>query len=294
MKTLSLFLAAAALARADSHTSADYTIAADDLAPSGQRSVSADYAADQSVSDTGASGTSLNYLARQGYTGQLYDPAALTLTASPAAVSETTTSQLSAIVVNDDATFAPLPATAVLWSVVSGPVREIRSQGVLYPNPVYADTPARVRGQWSGLTGFADLTVRNTDDDNYRSYAADGVPDSWQVNYFGPDIPAGLAAADPDGDGQDNAFEYLAGLLPNDPLSHFDIAISTASPTRRNIEFGPLSSGRSYRLEASLDLSLWQAVPAPFLISDDGHLRILQDGLAIEPRKFYRIRIQLD
>lgn len=294
MNRLCLFLAAAAVVHAGDHSSADYSVAADDLASAGRRASSTDYTADQSVSDSGAPGTSSDYLARQGYTGQLYDPVALALTATPSSVNESSTAQLSAELVNDDATREPLPPNTVTWSAVSGPVQSLSAAGVLTPGAVYADTPARVRGDWNSWTALVDLTILDTDPDNYRNYAADGIPDSWQAGFFGADNPAGEAGADPDADGQINLFEYLAGVVPNDPLSRFDISISDAGPSRKNIEFSPLAPGRIYVLESSPDLLDWDPVPDVRQLNDDVSFRILQDGRAVEPRKFYRITISLE
>ncbi len=292
--SLGLLAACPGPARAGSSSSANYTVVADTVASAGQRSTSDNYTADQSLADFGSAGTSAGSTLLQGYTGQLYDPASLTLTATPPAVSELAASQLSAVSMNDDGTSAPVPASEILWSIVSGPVLQISTSGLVTTGAVYADSTTGLSGQWRGLTGLAGLTILDTDPDNYHNYAGDGVPDAWQVSYFGPDNPNGEAGADPDADGQDNAFEYRAGLLPNDASSWFNIAMSTAGPTRRDIEFGPVVSGRSYRLQWSSDLVHWRDVASPLLISDDGHQRILQDSEAREDRKFYRIEITVD
>ena len=55
------------------------------------------------------------------------------------------------------------------------------------------------------------ITVLDWQGDSFGSYAEDGLSDAWQVNYFGINSSAAVAAADPDQDGQDNAFEYLSG-----------------------------------------------------------------------------------
>jgi len=292
MKRFLLFLTAVT-AHAGDRSSAHYAIAADDTGAAGQRASSAWYTADQSVSDSGAAGEAADYQALQGYTGQLYDPAGLTLTATPASVSETATSQLGAVIVNDDNSLTPVAASSVTWSVVSGPAAGISAGGMLTPEAVYANSPARVSGRLDNLTAYADLTILDTNPDNFHNYAADGIPDSWQAGYFGPDNPAGVAGADPDADGQDNLLEYLAGAVPNNPLSLFEISIAEAGPSRKNIAFSPAADGRTYLLESSADLIGWTPVPDVFQLNDDGHSRILQDRRATEARKFYRITISI-
>ena len=56
----------------------------------------------------------------------------------------------------------------------------------------------------------------------------DGLPDAWELTYFGTlgDGPGG----DPDGDGVTNLQEYLAGTDPNDPTSKLAITDYTTTP----------------------------------------------------------------
>jgi hypothetical protein len=49
----------------------------------------------------------------------------------------------------------------------------------------------------------------------------DGLPDAWEIKYFGHITNS--AAADSDGDGQRNLFEYLAGTIPTNGSSVFRI-----------------------------------------------------------------------
>ena len=62
--------------------------------------------------------------------------------------------------------------------------------------------------------------------DNFGSYAGDGLGDDWQVQYFGQNNPNAGPLRDPNGDGQTNAFEDTAGLVPNDPNSRFTFTIA--------------------------------------------------------------------
>ena len=68
------------------------------------------------------------------------------------------------------------------------------------------------------------------------SYAADGVGDDWQFQYFGLNNPNAAPLLDPDGDGQNNLFEFTAGLVPTNPLSRFLVSIAPVpgQPTHRH------------------------------------------------------------
>ena len=293
MRLILLLLGAASLARGGTRFSQDYSISADDLNAAGGPVLAANYTIHDSLNETGGNSFAAGLLIRQGYPGQIFDPAVLNVSAAPAVFGETSTCLLSAHAVNDDGTGDPVPSPAVGWSVVSGPVNSISGSGFCFPAPVLTDSPAVVKGSWSGISGTANLTVLDTNPDNFGIYAGDGIPDSWQAGLFGPDNPEGRAAADPDGDGFDNLFEYLAGLNPMDYTSTFSLWTYLSSPQRRNIEFGPLMPGRKYDLEASTDLAKWELVPGAVVIRDDGRWRTVQDGQAVEPRKFYRIRISI-
>ena len=77
---------------------------------------------------------------------------------------------------------------------------------------VYQDTAAVVQVTYQTLTDTLNLTVLNTLPDNFSTYAADGIDDDWQVLYFGLGNPNAGPLIDPDYDGQNNLFEFTAGV----------------------------------------------------------------------------------
>lgn len=132
---------------------------------------------------------------------------------------------------------------------------------------------------------------------NGRSYARfePGAFGAWQQEHFSsldlntPTISS--QTADPDGDGQDNHFEFTTGLLPNDPVSRFSHAIHfNAGTGRQEIEFGPVVSGRSYTVETSGSLGNWQPL-TNFTTRNAGDIRTVTDLDGRGDRKFYRVRI---
>lgn len=83
----------------------------------------------------------------------------------------------------------------------------------------------------------------NTGDSN-----GDGLPDSWQIQYFGSiDSPQAAPGADPDGDGVNNLQEYLAGTDPTNPQSYFKIDAVVIYQGRTVIRFNAVS-GKTYTL----------------------------------------------
>ena len=296
--TLGLLALLASALWAEPRASADYSLAPESTGAGGGRASSPNYTSDADVG--GPVGLSTTpppnlVLSKAGYVGQLYEVTALAPSADPTTVAEGGTRQLEARATCDDGTALDLGDTEVTWSVFSGPLSGIDTSGLATAALVYANTPATARLAWSGLTGDLTLTVLDTVPDNYGSYADDGLGDDWQVGYFGLDNPLAGPAMDPDGDGQDNKFEEIAGLVPTDPLSRLWLRI-LADPdeaTWRQLVFHPVVAGRSYRILSSTTLAAnsWAPLPGSPPTADNGDERTITDTSATEPKKFYRVEV---
>ena len=306
-KTLALFasgfLAATLPLQAGPRTSANYSIATDTTDSGGSRGTSGaggNYTNSGSISPvTGtASATTPAEIAKAGYIGQLFDVTGLQLTSASLTntVNEGATLQLAAWQVLDDATFLAVPAASVAWSVAGGPLIGIDDNGLVTADIVYQETTATAQGIYLGKTGTLGLTVKNVNIDNYREYANDGIDDKWQVDYFGlPPNPLAAPAADPDGDGQTNAFEFTAGVIPNDPASRFTLTLAPVSgqPAQKNVIFAPRLTDRTYTVTARPALTTGSYVPLtnPSAPSDAGQQRTITDLSASGAAKFYRVEI---
>ena len=102
---------------------------------------------------------------KSGYVGQLYDVTSLSATASsnPATVNGGATLQLAAWQVLDDSSLLPVPATAVAWSVITGPIASALLPRVWrLAAPVYQNTSATVQGMFGGFTGALEHHRRPT------------------------------------------------------------------------------------------------------------------------------------
>ncbi|MCX6878425.1 MAG: hypothetical protein NTW21_32120 [Verrucomicrobia bacterium] len=283
-------------AHAGPHTSANYTVTADTTDAGGRRTTSTNYTNDGSAGLIAGIATvaSPAETAKAGYIAQLSEVAGLLVNASPASVDELATRQLAAWQLLDDASYLEVSPTAVAWSVVAGPLTGISAAGLASAGPVYQNTPATVQGSFAGLSdGFA-LTVLNVLPDNFGSYAGDGLDDSWQNQYFGQNNPAAAPGADPDGDGQDNRFEFTAGLEPTDPASRFLLRIEPVAgqPAHKRLIFSPRFDGRTYNILTSTTLATdsWSALTGG-IVSDNGEERSVTDTDATEGKKFYRVQV---
>ena len=250
---LLLALGFAACAQAGTSSGLTCRITTDVLDSGGRRQAAGAVSMDSSLGGflgTGEAPADL-LLAHSGYPGQLFDPRVLLASASPDVVPEEDTTQLSAIQLCDDGT-RRRPDSAVLWSIVGGPVFAIDSSARAHADVVYRDETARVSASADGLSGPAEFQVTDVDPDNFGLYAGDDVADGWQVGYFGVGNPDGLAGADYDEDLQDNRYEFYAGTDPTLDTSRFNIAMSV-KPTV-DITFNPAFTSRTYQAVRTTNL----------------------------------------
>jgi hypothetical protein len=117
----------------------------------------------------------------------------------------------------------------------------------------------------------------------------------WQVQYFGqpPNARAG-PLSDPDRDGQNNVFEYTAGLIPTDANSVFRPRIEAVpgQPTQKSIIFNPLVGGRTYAVKFRPDRATgsWTTLTGT-VQSDIGSKRTVTDLYATGGKKFCQVEI---
>jgi len=279
-------------------SSTDYSINLDAIDMGGTTVTSADYSINESVNDSGATaGAPISgYLTKSSYIGQLFDIVGVTPTSTGSTVNEGLTLQLGAAQICDDATFLPLVPSMVTWNVLSGPISRIDSNGLATAAIVYQSTAATVAATFGGFTGTLGLTILNVNNDDFGSYAGDGLPDSWQVQYFGLNNPQAAPNVDADGTGQTNLFKYVAGLNPVDPSSRFTVAIQPVigQPGQKQIIFAPVIVGRTYTVVSKAMLTDSTSVPLTVSTqSDNGQQRTVTDLSATGSAKFYQVKISL-
>ena len=260
----------------------------------GLRTASTNYAMDGSIGGIG--GISSNAVPRetvkQGYIGQLAEVASLTVTASPSVTNEDATSQLGGLAGLDDATLLVLDGSNIIWSLSGFPIGSINPAGIATSLCVYSNTPGTVTGSYLGVTGSCVLLVLDSNPDNYGIYAGDGIPDWWQVRYFGTNNPQGLACAT-NCTGQNNLYTYTADLDPTNPASTFAIVAISNQPPDRLVCFGTTSTGRVYRLLCATNIvsGVWTNVPGANWTSGlAGQMSLCDTNTTAV--QFYRVNVQ--
>ena len=217
MLLLALGMLAVPTSSAVQRTSPSYSITADVADAGGKRTTSAAYTNDGSAGGVAVVTSNANApvtTAKHGYLGQLYEVTALQVTASLVTVNEGAMRQLSGAQLLDDLTTLAVPPASITWSIQSGQLTSVSSSGLVTAGLVYQNSAASVQGVYLGNTGVLGLTVLDTVPDNYGAYAADGVGDAWQVQYFGLSNPNAGPLLDLDNDGIPNLLEYALNLSP--------------------------------------------------------------------------------
>jgi hypothetical protein len=182
---------------------------------------------------------------------------------------------------------------------------------------VYQNTSAVAQAALGNFSDIVGLSVINTGLDDFAPYATDGLPDTWQVQYFGESSTRGGRAVDYDGDGVVNLHEFAFGTNPSLPSAGFvqwsgNAAITAGSPIPYVFQSGTgtfsyraafsrrkdyAAMGISYAVEFSGDLITWRAsTSTPTVLADDGTVQAVYVPYMtfVNGKKatFFRVKVQ--
>lgn len=269
-----------------------YSVSAASLDSAGGRTTGGVYRDDSALGATSAApATGGTYAMAGGYSSMLRD--AIGLAVLPALLAEDSVTPLTLHQVLDDGTQSPAAHAGAVWNVLDGPL-SISTTGVATAQTVPADTQASLQVTLGALTSAASITVRDTIPDNFGTYGSDGIGDDWQVRHFGVNNPLAGATVDADGDGQDNLFEFTAGLEPTSSTSRFTFSLEDVPnvPGQKRMVFQPAANGRTFSLMKTLELfpADWQPVPGA-ITAGNGGTAALTDPDAAGQRAFYKVQI---
>lgn len=122
----------------------------------------------------------------------------------------------------------------------------------------------------------------------------DGLPDSWQAQYFGSSTATNaIPSADPDGDGFSNADEYLAGTSPTDANSLLRISMFDQVASGPSFLIGfPTMADRYYQVQATENLIAPQWSGFTNAIRGTGSSVLVMDNTGTNTtHRFYRVLI---
>lgn len=291
MRTL-LFLTLVSLAHAGPRSSTHYSLPIESNASiSTTPATSTDYSAEISFAmEGGLQSTSTPVVTQlgSGYPAQFVDVASLDVQIA-STVNETASTAATAQIVNTDASRSDVLSSSVNWQVSTGP-GSINAGGLYTASAVYQNNPAQITGTIGSLSDSAAFTILDVLPDNFGTYANDNLPDNWQVTHFGINSPSALPTADPDKDGQDNAFEFMTGVDPTLSNSRFTVSIQDVGGTI-NVRFTPRLNDRVYGLSFSNTLVNWQS--AGLTPVADGANGVFSFTPTSGTRQFYTVSVSL-
>lgn len=278
-------------ARSAPRSSASYSVIADTLSSGGGQATSTSYSGDGNLGGISGIATAAApaETLKGGYIGQLTEVTALQIAATSTTLNEGATQPLTATATLDDGTTSVLIWSDLSWLTLSDGALSVNSAGLATAGNVYQTTVFPVFGSYCGVSNTLHLTVVNTGTDDLGIYSADGIPDTWQVQYFGLNNPLAAASADPTGTGQTNLFKYTSGLDPTDRHARFLTGVGSGG-NGRTLTLSPRLPDRTYTVQFSTDLKNWQPLTGA-IIQDNGQTRTVTDPDTISTRKFYRVQV---
>ncbi len=153
-----------------------------------------------------------------------------------------------------------------------------------------------VNGISLGLTPAAHQYAINTNTSGQVNLVVSPILTAfqqWQTNYFGSVTnPAAAANADPDGDGQDNMAEFLAGTDPTNSASAFRIISVTRQGSDINVVWSAAAGHTNAVQGASTLAGGYSDISSAIVITSSGTTNYLDAGAVTNsPTRFYCVRL---
>ena len=168
------------------------------------------------------------------------------------------------------------------------PVMVVTNSAYYVPAPADYDTATgrvHIHGAFNNGAGINSIVVTY----GTNSYAGDGIPDSWALQYgFNPLDPS-VANADPDGDGLSNLQEFMAGTDPTSSTSIMRITSITRAGNVNTITWDSVN-GKTYHLQSTDTLTGAFTDGGGPDITANGPSTFTTDTTAVVGR-FYRVHL---
>ncbi|WOO39908.1 hypothetical protein [Rubellicoccus peritrichatus] len=242
---------------------------------------------------------------RNGYPGQLFVTETLTIT-NPVdgfSITENSLFGVNVSAINDDGTAVDARNGASFTTSSPAATQFISSS--FRTNAVPTDTPVQINANFNGASANVMIIVVNTDDDNYQTspydISGDGLPDSWQIQYY----PEGDPNSAPDAiaaGGQPNYFYWAlsqnpligTALFRAESVQHEDERYLTFTYTRPT----DTRAAVSYSFEYSTNLSQWDS-STPIVIrsienEDETTTVTVRDNVPISSSPVRFLRMDVD
>ena len=133
--------------------------------------------------------------------------------------------------------------------------------------------------------GFFEVLGTKTD------YNFDGLEDTFQRQYFAPFTSAAAApGADPDGDGMNNASEYIAGTNPTDAASVLKMVSVSRTNTTNTVRWQSVT-GKKYQAFYRTNIASGSWSNLGSVVTAAGTTSLQTDPTATNTYRFYRVQV---
>ena len=180
------------------------------------------------------------------------------------------------------------PAYTIVTPPDHGTLSGIAPDLVYTPNANYHGSDSFTFTANDGMTASNVATVTITiqaDSDG------DQLPDAWELGNFGSMIYNG--SSDPDRDGQNNAFELIAGTGPANAGDSLTVEPASPDLTGGVFRINPVRTGVIYVLESSTDLVAWDRLSEnTYEVEGPGALYDERTDAGQRRRCFYKVTVE--
>jgi len=136
-------------------------------------------------------------------------------------------------------------------------------------------------------SAFGAFSLQNTATGATLSWTPFSTFERWQIQWFGSTAaPSATAGADPDGDGQANSTEQIAGTDPTDPRSRLVLSITSVAGALQLS--WPAVAGQTYQVQVCPDLAIATWTPVANLTAT-GSTATYSPAPSGEARRFFRV-----